>query len=72
MQSISRMGSERTSLRTDGILMLDNMFELSRRLVRVLDRPYRRYFIRTVALKARCSILVGRGASARLPRWSST
>ncbi|PIU94853.1 MAG: 3-dehydroquinate dehydratase [Armatimonadetes bacterium CG_4_10_14_3_um_filter_66_18] len=59
MQSISRMGSERTSLRTDGILMLDNMFELSRRLVRVLDRPYRRYFIRTVALKARCSILVG-------------
>ena len=40
--------------------MLDDLFELSRHLIRLLNRPYRRYFIRTVDLKGRCSIVVGK------------
>ncbi len=40
--------------------MLDDLFGLSRHLVGLFDRPYRRYFIRTTELKARCSIITGK------------
>jgi len=39
--------------------MLDELFELSRHLIRVLNRPYRRQFHRTRPFAGRCSILVG-------------
>ncbi len=40
--------------------MLTDLFELSRHMIRILDRPYRRYFIRNIDLKGRCSIIVGK------------
>lgn len=40
--------------------MLDDLFELSRHMIRILERPYRRYFIRNIKLKGRCSIIVGK------------
>jgi predicted AAA+ superfamily ATPase len=40
--------------------MLDDLFILSRHLIRLLNRPYERYFIRGVNLKGRCSIIVGK------------
>lgn len=40
--------------------MLDDLFELSRHLIRLLNRPYRRYFIRGVDLKGRCSVIAGK------------
>ena len=39
--------------------MLDDIFQLSRHLIRIRDRAYRRYFIRTTPFKSRCSILIG-------------
>ncbi len=40
--------------------MLDDLFILSRHLIRLLNRPYERYFIREVELKGRCSIIAGK------------
>jgi len=40
--------------------MLDDLFILSRHLIRLLNRPYERYFIRGVELKGRCSIIAGK------------
>jgi predicted AAA+ superfamily ATPase len=39
--------------------MLDELFELSRHLIRLYDRPYRRRFLEARPFKGRCSILVG-------------
>jgi predicted AAA+ superfamily ATPase len=39
--------------------MIDELFELSRHLIRILDRPYRRQFRPMRAFAGRCSILVG-------------
>ncbi|MBN1672064.1 MAG: ATP-binding protein [Kiritimatiellae bacterium] len=39
--------------------MLDELFELSRHLIRLRHRPYLRYFLRETVLKARCSIVAG-------------
>lgn len=39
--------------------MLDELFELSRHFVRILNRPYRRRFLQTTPLNSRCSIIVG-------------
>jgi len=40
--------------------MLDDLFVLSREMIRILNRPYERYFIRGVDLKGRCSIVAGK------------
>ena len=40
--------------------MLDDLFALSREMIRILNRPYERYFIRGVVLKGRCSIIAGK------------
>lgn len=39
--------------------MLNELFELSRHLVRILNRSYRRRFLQTRPFKSRCSIIVG-------------
>jgi len=39
--------------------MREDIFELSRRLVRLHHREYRRYFVRHTTLESRCSIIVG-------------
>jgi predicted AAA+ superfamily ATPase len=39
--------------------MIDDLFQLSRQLIRVHSRPYRRYFIRQTQFTAPCSILLG-------------
>ena len=39
--------------------MLSELFELSRHLIRILNRSYRRRFLQTSPLKSRCSIIVG-------------
>jgi len=39
--------------------MLDELFELSRHLIRLRNRPYRRYFLRDTQLKTRCSLIAG-------------
>ena len=39
--------------------MLDELFELSRHLIRILNRTYRRQFLQTRPFTSRCSILVG-------------
>lgn len=40
--------------------MLNDLFILSRHLIRLLNRSYERYFIRGVELKGRCSIIAGK------------
>lgn len=39
--------------------MLDELFELSRHLIRILNRPYRRQFCQASPFAGRCSILAG-------------
>jgi len=39
--------------------MLNDLFELSRHLARILERPYRRQSLHARVFKSRCSILVG-------------
>jgi predicted AAA+ superfamily ATPase len=45
--------------------MLDDLFVLSRHLIRLLNRPYQRYFIRGVELKGRCSIIAGKRGTGK-------
>ncbi len=39
--------------------MIDDLFQLSRQMVRIHHRPYRRYFIRETDLSVPCSIILG-------------
>lgn len=39
--------------------MLDDLFELSRHLVRQAQRPYRRYLMRDATFRGRCTIIIG-------------
>lgn len=45
--------------------MLDDLFVLSRHLIRLIHRPYQRYFIRGVELKGRCSIIAGKRGTGK-------
>jgi predicted AAA+ superfamily ATPase len=39
--------------------MIDDLFQLSRQMIRVNHRDYRRYFIRNADISAACSIILG-------------
>jgi predicted AAA+ superfamily ATPase len=45
--------------------VLDDLFVLSRHLIRLINRPYQRYFIRGVELKGRCSIIAGKRGTGK-------